>query len=331
MVANLGRIKREREALEVQLRELSRRLPSEHESAQVLRSVETIAGKSGLTVGQVRRRPNRPQELYVEIPMEVGVGGGYHDLLKFADQLAQLPRLVTLNELKVLGRGRAQAPGSGAWCRPRPGGDARRSGRRGLPGGPGARSGGRAGAGPGQEAMTEGTMRQRRSSGSGWTRLVAALFASLLAAAAWAQSQPKFPVPLPTPKAPAPSTAPDPTPAPAAPAAPAAGAPATTGPAGPVRAPGAEARAGRRAAHQEIANLKLVGVMWDPKDTEAIRALVETPDGLGYYLRLNEEKFGGKVVAVERDRVRFVVREEVPGAGSRERTVELRLSKPDGQ
>jgi len=113
LVANLGRIKREREALEVQLRELSRRLPSEHESAQVLRSVETLAGKSGLTVGQVRRRPNRPQELYVEIPMEVGVGGGYHDLLKFADQLAQLPRLVTLNEVKVQGRGRTGAAATG--------------------------------------------------------------------------------------------------------------------------------------------------------------------------------------------------------------------------
>ena len=107
MVANLGRIKREREALEVQLRELSRRLPSEHESAAVLRSVETLAGKSGLAVGQVRRRPNRMQELYVEIPMEVGVGGGYHDLLKFADQLAQLPRLVTLNEVRVQARQRA--------------------------------------------------------------------------------------------------------------------------------------------------------------------------------------------------------------------------------
>jgi type IV pilus assembly protein PilO len=110
MVANLGRIKREREALEVQLRELSRRLPTEHESAAVLRSVETLAGKSGLTVGQVRRRPNRPQELYVEIPMEVAVGGGYHDLLKFADQLAQLPRRVTLNEVKVQARQRAGAP-----------------------------------------------------------------------------------------------------------------------------------------------------------------------------------------------------------------------------
>ena len=86
---------------------VSRRLPTEHESAEVLRSVEKLAGKSGLTVGQVRRRPNRPQELYVEIPMEVGVGGGYQELLKFADQLAQLPRLVTLNEVKV----RARAPG----------------------------------------------------------------------------------------------------------------------------------------------------------------------------------------------------------------------------
>ena len=83
MVANLGRIKKEREALEAQLTELSRRLPTEAESASVLRSVETLAGKSGLMVGQVKRRANRKQELYVEIPMEVGVGGGYHDLLKF--------------------------------------------------------------------------------------------------------------------------------------------------------------------------------------------------------------------------------------------------------
>jgi hypothetical protein len=82
---------------------------------------------------------------------------------------------------------------------------------------------------------------------------------------------------------------------------------------------------------QEVASLKLVGILWDVKNPEAIRALVETPDGLGYYLRRDEEKFGGKVVAVERDRVRFVVRENIPGAGVRERTVELRLSKPEGQ
>ena len=108
MVANRARIRREREVLEVQLRELSRRLPSEHESGQVLRSVEALARQSGLTVGQVRRRPNRAQELYVEIPMEVSVGGGYHQLLRFADQLAQLPRLVTLSDVKVQARQRSE-------------------------------------------------------------------------------------------------------------------------------------------------------------------------------------------------------------------------------
>jgi hypothetical protein len=164
-----------------------------------------------------------------------------------------------------------------------------------------------------------------------WFR-AAALGGSLLATAAGAQSQPKFPVPLPTPKpAPAAAAAPAASPgtpamaqAPAAPAAPG-------GPRDPFEPLVRKPDPGEERRIQEVANLKLVGVIWDVKTPEAIRALVETPDGLGYYLRLNEEKFGAKVVAVERDRVRFVVREDVPGAGARERTVELKLPKPDGQ
>src|SRR5262245_33987786 len=169
----------------------------------------------------------------------------------------------------------------------------------------------------------------------GWLGLATALGGSLLAAAAWAQSQPKFPTPLPVPKGTAPAAAPSAPPAPAPPTAQATPAPAAPAPPG---APGARSEPmvravepGQERKNQEVANLRLVGVVWDVRDTEAIRALVETPDGLGYYLRLNEEKFGGKVVAMERDRVRFVVREEIPGTGTRERTVELRLPKPDGQ
>lgn len=158
--------------------------------------------------------------------------------------------------------------------------------------------------------------------------LVAAVAAGLLTAAAWAQSQPKFPTPLPVPKTPEPSTTPAPAPAPATP--PGTSAPAAGGPRDPFEPLVRQAAPGEEKRVHEVANLKLVGVLWDVRDPETIRALVETPDGLGYYLRLNEEKFGGKVVAVERDRVRFVVREESPGVGVRERTVELRLPKPDG-
>jgi Tfp pilus assembly protein PilO len=100
-VSELPRIRKERETLEAQLKEISRKLPSERESAEVLRSVESLAGRSGLTLAGVKRRPVRSQELYAELPMEVGVGGGYHDLVKFADQLAALDRLVTLSELRV--------------------------------------------------------------------------------------------------------------------------------------------------------------------------------------------------------------------------------------
>src|SRR5262245_53692314 len=100
-VQNLDKIKKERAALEVQLKEISRRLPGERESAEVLRSVESLAGRSGLTLAAVRRRAVRTQELYAELPMEAGVGGGYHELVRFADQLSQLDRLVTLSEFNV--------------------------------------------------------------------------------------------------------------------------------------------------------------------------------------------------------------------------------------
>jgi Tfp pilus assembly protein PilO len=94
-------IKKEREVLEVQLKELSRRLPSERETPQLLRKVEELSLKSGLQLTEVKRRPIRTQELYLEIPMEVAVGGGYRDLLKLAEELGNLDRLVTLSEVAV--------------------------------------------------------------------------------------------------------------------------------------------------------------------------------------------------------------------------------------
>jgi hypothetical protein len=159
----------------------------------------------------------------------------------------------------------------------------------------------------------------------------------------FAQATTKPPVGLPVPKGgpqeipgvarplqPAPSStaAPSSTPAPAAPAAPAGPSPVPA--AGPTdgrdpftplitKAPEGENR-------PSLSGLRLVGVMWDPARRDQIRALVETPDGLGYYVRLNEEKFGGKVVAIERDRVRFSVREPDPTGQTRVRTVELKLN-----
>ncbi len=137
---------------------------------------------------------------------------------------------------------------------------------------------------------------------------------------------PKFPGQLPTP-APAQAQSPYPgqpatTPAPAAPA-------KSESPPGEGRDPFEPlvTRAPEGESRPSLSGLRLVGVVWDPARKDQIRALVETPDGLGYYVRVNEEKFGGKVIAIERDRVRFSVREQDPTGQARTRTVELKLSQ----
>lgn len=99
----------------------------------------------------------------------------------------------------------------------------------------------------------------------------------------------------------------------------------------PLVRPVAPVPPGEARRREEIAGLKLVGIVWDAKSPELIRALVETPDGLGYYLRVNEEKFGGTVVAIQRDGIRFSVKEVVPGGPTQTRTVELKLPKPEAQ
>lgn len=102
-LANLDKIRKERAVLEGQLAELLKRLPPEREIPQVLRSVTGLARSSGLTVVGVKRKEGRPQidPIFVEIPMTVSVQGGYPGLLRFAEQVGQLPRLVTISELQI--------------------------------------------------------------------------------------------------------------------------------------------------------------------------------------------------------------------------------------
>jgi len=159
-----------------------------------------------------------------------------------------------------------------------------------------------------------------------------------LPATLFAQAVPKLPAELPVPKS-APKTSDPEVARPLQPAQSAQASPSSP----PAPAPASPAGAGAKPDGRDpfdplitkapegenrpsLSGLRLVGVMWDPARKDQVRALVETPDGLGYYVRVNEEKFGGKVVAIERDRVRFSVREQDPTGQTRTRTVELKLN-----
>ena len=63
----------------------------------------------GLSVNTIRRRLQgykpAPQEtmkdFYAELPVSVRVTGGYHDMGQFASDIAQLSRIVTLNDIVI--------------------------------------------------------------------------------------------------------------------------------------------------------------------------------------------------------------------------------------
>jgi len=58
-------------------------------------------------------------------------------------------------------------------------------------------------------------------------------------------------------------------------------------------------------ANLEVTQLRLVGILWDPKDPERARAMVELPDGKGFILKLGMiiGRNDGKVIKITPDSV----------------------------
>ena len=84
----------------------------------------------------------------------------------------------------------------------------------------------------------------------------------------------------------------------------------------------------REARRPTLSGLRLTGLIWDGNAAEQTRALVETAEGLGYILRLNDQRFGGQVVAIGPDRLRFSVVDQSAGQ-RRIQLIELRLDQAE--
>jgi Tfp pilus assembly protein PilP len=79
----------------------------------------------------------------------------------------------------------------------------------------------------------------------------------------------------------------------------------------------------------QVAELKLAGIVWE---RSGAYALVETPTGKGYVLRVNDrigEDFGARVAKITPDAVTFEVKPGTSGSQAEARLVELRLKKEE--
>ena len=107
-VAELERFRREVAELEKRLALLKDRLPSEKETPTLYRALSTAAEQAGLGVALFQPKEAHPKDVVNEIPIIVTAQGTYHQLAKFFERVAGLPRVVNVNDFKMAGLGKSK-------------------------------------------------------------------------------------------------------------------------------------------------------------------------------------------------------------------------------
>jgi len=97
----LPALQREVRALDVALRETTDAIPEEKDPQDVLRSLNEVASESALDIASFKANPIKAQAQYSEWPIQLGFEGGFHDLGRFFDQLAKMPRLISVSDLNI--------------------------------------------------------------------------------------------------------------------------------------------------------------------------------------------------------------------------------------
>lgn len=98
---NLDALRKQREQVQQYVTQLEKQLPSKAEMDALLSDINQAGVGRGLDFELFRPGQTNIREYYAELPIAVKVAGKYHDLGAFASDIANLPRIVTLNNLNL--------------------------------------------------------------------------------------------------------------------------------------------------------------------------------------------------------------------------------------
>jgi len=101
MAANLERYTEQMKQMETSFGVLLRQLPSDTEVPGLLEDITRTGLGSGLEFEEIKLLPEVTQPFYIELPIQITVTGGYHDLATFVSGVAGLPRIVTLHDFEI--------------------------------------------------------------------------------------------------------------------------------------------------------------------------------------------------------------------------------------
>jgi len=89
--------------LEIELAKKKERLPPEEEAVMLLKQVSDLGIRLGLDIRlwKPSAKSEDASKLFVRMPVNVEVSGGYHTAALFFDRINALPRIVTVSGLKM--------------------------------------------------------------------------------------------------------------------------------------------------------------------------------------------------------------------------------------
>lgn len=102
-IAKLDELRAEVRSLEARLKVLTEQLPPESEVSGLLRQIQGLVNKAGLTLRLWKpdRRKPHASGLYEEIPISLELVGGYHNVAMFFDSVSKLTRIVNMLNVKM--------------------------------------------------------------------------------------------------------------------------------------------------------------------------------------------------------------------------------------
>lgn len=100
-VADLPRFEAEYEQLHDRWMLAGELLPTDRQLASLLRRITLAGQETGVQFVRFRPQAPRTENYYTEMPVEIAVQGGYHQVGSFLAELANLRRIVTVSDLRL--------------------------------------------------------------------------------------------------------------------------------------------------------------------------------------------------------------------------------------
>ena len=98
---NLDALRKQREQVQQYVTQLEKQLPSKAEMDALLSDINQAGLGRSLRFELFRPGSVSAKEYYAELPIALRVSGRYHDMGSFASDIANLSRIVTLNNLSI--------------------------------------------------------------------------------------------------------------------------------------------------------------------------------------------------------------------------------------